>query len=47
MTPFDRAKFQLQASVLQIMVQFLYGMIFNGVMSNQNQNPFVLNSRIT
>jgi len=39
MTPFDRAKFQL--SVLQIMV--IITMIFNGVMSNQNQNSFVLN----
>jgi len=32
MTPFDRAKFQLSESVLQITV------IFNGVMSNQSQN---------
>jgi len=32
MTPFDRAKFQLSESVLQIT------MIFNGVMSNQSQN---------
>jgi len=32
MTLFDKAKFQLSESVLQIT------MIFNGVMSNQNQN---------
>jgi len=34
MTSFDRAKFQLSKSVLQITVW----MIFNGVMSNQSQN---------
>jgi len=38
MTPFDRAKFQLSKSVLQI-----YGtMIFNGIMSNQSWNPYLI-----
>jgi len=37
MIPFDKAKFQFSESVLQITVQ--YSMIFNGVMSNQSQNP--------